>query len=176
MLAVLGVALGMAVMIAIRLANIGVIDSFRAAIDAVSGGTSLPVLSKTGPFDERLVRDLAWLQQYGSVSPVLEEYVMVATNRQPERTETDSLDRNELLYVLGVDVLRDLPLRKYSLLQVEDTSQEVTPRQLLDLLVDDRAVILTEQFARQGAYRIGDTISLAFGSRVKPLTVRGCSR
>lgn len=181
-LATLGIALGVAVMVAIRLANQSVTDSFRAAVDAVGGSVSLRVVDRSGVLDERRLAELVWLQQFGTVSPVLENYAMVIprvsqfgeTSAADARSEQgQSLDRGELLYVMGVDVLRDAPLRKYELLALDSARRDPQPRELLNLIADHRSVILTEQFARRRGYRVGDRIRLAFGSRQQSLVVRG---
>lgn len=172
LLAIAGIALGVVVVTAIRLANTSVLDSFRAAVDAVGGGASLRVAGPSGPVDERRVGDLQWLEQYGSISPVSEHYAMVVRDGAAPLLDGGPLVRGELLYVMGVDVLRDLPVRKYRLLKLAG-GHDPTPRELLDLLLDDHAVILTERFAKRLGYRIGDTITLAFGSRQVSLTVQG---
>ncbi len=170
-LGIVGIALGVAVMVAIRLANFSVTDSFRAAVDAVGGDASLRVAGRAAPIDEQQLPSLDWLRQFGTVSPVLENYAMHV--RRETHESPGRLGRGELLYVLGVDVLRDVPIRKYQLLQTDPEQREVTPRELLDLVLDDQAIILTEQFARRRNYRIGDTITLAFGSRQRQLHIRG---
>jgi putative ABC transport system permease protein len=178
-LAVFGIALGMAVMVAVRLANISIVESFRAAVDAVSGNADLRVLGTQGDFDEQRLRDLTWLEEYGSVSFLVESYAMHAPGGEAmdEAVAHRPLDRGELLYVLGVDVLRDSNLRRYRLLQwADEPDGRATPRKLLDLLVDDDAIVLTERFARRAGYRLGDSIRLAFGSRVRTLRVSGLLR
>lgn len=175
LVAVVGVALGVAVMVAIRLANVSVIESFRAAVDSVSAGVSLRIFPQAGPFPEELLRELRWLPSHGRVSPVLENYAMVISPDSPS-PDDELLARNELLYVLGVDILRDLPVRRYQLLQLDQEAEQPTARELLRLLVDDDAIILTEQFARRTGYRLGETITLAFGSRQQELTIRGFLR
>ncbi len=176
-LAIGGIALGLAVMVAVRLANVSVIDSFRAAVDSVSGDADLRISGTAGAFDELLVRDVFWLEPYGQVSPVLENYAMVV-DEQRRQTASDRgpLLRGELLYVLGVDVLRDSGLRQYDVLQLADTDAEQRPHKLLDLLLARDAIILTETFASRAGLELGATIRLAFGSQERELVVRGLLR
>jgi putative ABC transport system permease protein len=70
----LGVALGVGVMIAIRLANASALDSFKAATEAIAGETSIQILGAAGRFDEMKLRELGWLREYGQMSPVIEGY------------------------------------------------------------------------------------------------------
>ena len=69
-LAILGITLGVAVMLAIRLANQSITGAFRTAVEAVAGDTSLEITGVTGRFDELLLRELGWLRRLGTVSPV----------------------------------------------------------------------------------------------------------
>ena len=59
------VGLGVAVMLAVSLANLSVTDTFRAAVDSVSGNTSVRIHSTAGRFDERPFADLDRNGQFG---------------------------------------------------------------------------------------------------------------
>ena len=54
LLTLFGVALGVAVFLAIRLANASALASFSATVDAVAGRANLQVSGGSGGFDERL--------------------------------------------------------------------------------------------------------------------------
>ena len=54
LLTLFGVALGVAVFLAIRLANASALASFSATVDAVAGRANLQVAGGSGGFDERL--------------------------------------------------------------------------------------------------------------------------
>ena len=56
LLTLAGVALGVAVYLAIRLANASALASFSSTVDAVAGRANLQVTGGTGGFDERLFR------------------------------------------------------------------------------------------------------------------------
>jgi hypothetical protein len=55
--------------------------------------------------------------------------------------------RRETLRVLGVDILKDRSFREYNLL--EFGAAEPTPQEFLELLIDPKAVVITEKFARR---------------------------
>jgi putative ABC transport system permease protein len=158
----LGISLGVAVMIAIRIANASSIESFRAATDAIAGETSIQVTGAAGRFDETALTRLQWLRDYGEVSPVIEGHAM-----------TDEAAGGELLQVLGVDVLRDRALRRYRLLRLSEGDAEPSAREFLLLLIDSRAIILTEKFARRHNLSIGSAISLVTGDTRRDFIVRG---
>src|SRR5262252_5110050 len=71
LITVLGISLGVGVAVAIRLANVGALESFRAATDSVAGETSIEITGSAGRFDEMLLGGLGWLRSYGQVSPVI---------------------------------------------------------------------------------------------------------
>ena len=104
-LTVAGIALGVAVVLAIRLANASALGGFAAALDTVAGKTSLEVIGTGLGVDESRLAQLTWLRTWGDVSPVIEGDAVAVLS--PNRTEA--------VRVLGVDVLRDQPIREYRL-------------------------------------------------------------
>lgn len=157
---VVGIALGIAVIVAVRLTNVSSVRGFAAALELVSGRTSLEVVGATGSFDELLLRGLEWLRSYGDVSPIIDGEVIALT---PD-------GESERLRVLGVDILREPPFRDYAL-SASDISSGT--RIFLELLVDPGAVILTEKFARGHGLHVGDTVRLVTGDTVREFIVRG---
>ena len=174
-IAVLGIALGVAVMVAVRLANTSVVDSFRAATDAIGGAASLRITGVAGRFDERLLRKAGWLRDFGSVSPVIDAYALLEAGPQ-EGTQELTLGEaptGEFLQVLGVDALSDLPLRRYRLLRTNANDREPNARELLDSLTDPHAIVVTQKLARRLGKGIGDRLALVFGSTRHEFTIRG---
>lgn len=159
---VAGVALGIAVVVGIRLANASSVAGFEAALDAVSGRTSLEVMAAAGTFDETRVAELGWLNEYGRVSPIIDA---AAAIRAPDGTE-------EPLRILGVDILRDRPLRDYRVVRREGAA-EIDVTDFLSLLIDSRAVIFTEQLARRHAVDVGQDVELIVGDRLASFRVTG---
>ena len=169
---VAAIALGVAVMMAIRLANSSVTDSFEAAVDSVSGNTSLRIRGAAGRFDEMLLTDLQWLSEYGQVSPVVDAYAMYS-ERDRSSASGQTFERGEILHVLGVDVLLDFPLREYHVLKTGQASSEYRARDVLRLLNDSNSIILTEKFLRRHQLRVGDMVPLTFGSKRQLFAVTG---
>ena len=167
---ILGVAVGVAVVLAIRLANESSLRGFETALDAVSGRTSLEVTAPgVGVSDDRL-GGLGWLREYGQVSPVIDgDAVLRPAGGGPT---------SELVRVLGVDILRDQPFRDYALAgndpaQGEAASRPITTQEFFSLLTDPEAVVLTGAFATRHGIELEDRVELVTGDRVVPLVVRG---
>ena len=158
-----GIALGVAVVLAIQLANRSALGGFRAAMDAVAGRTSLEVVGAGVGVDESRLADLAWLRAWGDVSPVIEG----------DATALFGGDRGEAVRVLGVDILQDQPFRDYRLLRDAGASARPTAREFLDLLVDPSSVVVGAGFARRHGLVVGSPLEMAMGDSVKHVTVRG---
>ncbi len=175
-LTVAGIALGVAVVLAIRLANVSALGGFAAALDAVAGRTSLEVIGTGLGVDEARLASLGWLRQWGEVSPVVEGDAIAMLGE----------DRSEAVRVLGIDILRDQPFREYRLLDVGTGERQPTARAFLDLLIDPASIVVTEVFARRhglvveragGSGPTGrSTLGLAIGDRVRQFRIRGLLR
>ena len=174
-LTVAGIALGVAVVLAIRLANASALGGFSAALDTVAGKTSLEVIGTGLGVDESRLAQLAWLRTWGDVSPVIEGDALAIL--APNRTEA--------VRVLGVDVLRDQPIREYRL-DVGAGDRQPTAQAFLGLLLDPSSVVITEVFARRhglsaepsdGPVAGGQsTLRLAMGDQVRTFRVRALLR
>ncbi|MBM42018.1 MAG: hypothetical protein CL483_08880 [Acidobacteria bacterium] len=164
---VAGLTLGVAVVLAIRLANTGSVRGFERALELVAGRTSLELVGAGVGVAEPALAELGWLREHGRVSPVIDRTALVLT---PDGTEWP-------VRVLGVDILRDQPFRDYRLLQItEDNLDDVRPQDFLELLVDPGSLILTEQFASRHGLTLGGPARLVVGDVVHEMSVRGLLR
>jgi len=164
-----GVALGVAVVIAIRFANASSVRGFEAALDAVSGRTSLEIAAPGAGMDEMRLADLGWLRDYGRVSPVIDRDVVI----QPRAVrDTTGEPTGELVRLLGIDILRDRPFREYRLLE-DGAPRPITTDAFLTLLIHPRAVVLTRAFADRHGLTTGDEVALVAGDRIVALVIAG---
>src|SRR5918994_7125592 len=74
---IVGIALGIAVVIAIQLTNGSSVRGFETALNTVAGRASLEISGAAG-VDETLLRDLGWLREFGAISPVIEGEMAIA--------------------------------------------------------------------------------------------------
>src|SRR5215203_138549 len=187
---IVGVALGIAVVIAIQLTNASSIRGFETALDTIAGHTSIEIVGNGG-IDESRLPGLGWLRQFGVVSPIVQgEMAVVSTpatgtgadgdgNSPAGALEQRRRTRREAVRVLGVDILRDQPFRDYRLLQVEASGARdaaVTTQKFLEILTNERAVVIPEKLARRKGVSLGDEIQLMAGDRVRPFVIRGLLR
>jgi putative ABC transport system permease protein len=158
-----GIALGIGVILAIRMANVSSLQGFRSAVDMTSGRTSLEITTPGSSIDERRLLTLAWLEEYGAVSPVVQGDWVAACGSC----------RGESLTVLGIDILRDRTFRDYRLVSVSSGRDPGSAQEFLRLLLDPHSVILTEKFARRHRLSCGQPLDVIVGDRVDSFVIRG---
>ena len=178
---VAGVALGIAVVVAIQLTNASSVRGFARALEAVAGKTAVEVIGAGAGVDEAVLPSLGWLREYGVVSPIIEgsAALVIGDIKQLSRREMEAVK------VLGVDILRDQPFRDYRLLEMgaaavggsEDpprqTASDITTQKFLEILTDERSVVITEKLARRRGFSVGGEIRLMVGDRIGSYLVRG---
>ena len=162
---VVSIALGIAVVVAIQLANASSVRGFEAALDAVSGRTSLEIISPGRGVDEGRLADLGWLRGHGLVSPVIDGNVLMRPAGAGARDA-------EVVRLLGVDILRDQPFREYHLLD-GFRRRPITTQAFLSLLTDPQAVVVTRVFADRHGLDLESEVLLTAADRVVPLIVKG---
>jgi putative ABC transport system permease protein len=151
---VLGVALGVAVVLAIRLANDGVLDSFRASLDHTAGKSRLQVSAGELGFDETLFAQIAQTGGVAKAVPMIQEL-----------TPVEGFP-SEVLLVLGVDILADSGVREY-----RRPSPELADP--LQLLTEPDAILVAERFARTHGLRVNGRIRLLTPGGVLSFRLRG---
>src|SRR2546421_13080886 len=75
-LTLLGVALGVAVFVSIRLANASALASFTQTVDAVVGKANLVVSADSDGFDERIYPRVRAVPGVEAAAPVVQTYVL----------------------------------------------------------------------------------------------------
>ena len=99
LITVIAVALGVAIALAIDLANHTAVASFAASVNVVSNHVNLQVLGLGAGFDERVLTRVDAVDGITYAAPAIEDSVVVGARRG------DPLS-GEILRVLGVDMLR----------------------------------------------------------------------
>src|SRR5262245_7293903 len=82
-LTVLGVTLGVAVFVGIRLASRSAMSSFAETVDAVTGRANLQVVSTSDGFDERIFETIRKTTGVAAAAPVVEVYVRARPGGAP---------------------------------------------------------------------------------------------
>ena len=199
---VVGVAAGIAVVLAIRLTNASAVRGFGAALEMTSGRAGLEIVGAGFGIDETLLPQLEWLSAYGVTSPVIDADVLVLTGQHrdgraggpslpssesptsdlgrdrspsgPSGTSSPTGPRTDLARVLGVDILRDFPVRDYDVGDVGQHAQRpASAADILGLLTDPDAIVTTRALANRLGLRVGDQLHVIAGDRRRDLRIRG---
>ncbi len=158
-LTIAGIALGIALMVAIQLSNEAALTSFHDSIDAMAGKANLSLSSTGNSFPESLLKDLADTRKQGELLPVVQG--KMAPQDYPK----------EFLTVLGVDLFKDKEARDFQVLGVQD--KLLTVQDLLRLLPQPDGVFLTQKYAKAHSILVGQKIRFIINDQIQTLTVNG---
>lgn len=158
MLCLLGIAIGVAVMLGIDLANENALASFRRSVEVVTGRATHQILGgPQGIADSLAARVLK--QPLLQAAPVVE---YVAACREARRAA---------LHILGVDPFFEAPFRDYAAIASHVSSSFGTSA--LQILMKPGAAWVSESFLRKHALAVGDTLHVLAGSKWRELIVAG---
>lgn len=146
LLLVLGVALGVAVVIAIDLANQSARRGFELSTQSIAGKATHQISAGPAGFSEAVYRRIRTELGLRTSAPVIEGFVTV----------TELGDRP--LRVLGIDPFAEAPFRNYVRTDGNSGSNLET---LTPLLTEPNTVLVSQNLAQQLK---GTTLSVAFGS------------
>ncbi|MES2765265.1 MAG: FtsX-like permease family protein [Bacteroidota bacterium] len=163
LLSVLGVALGVAVFIAIRIANNTALSSFEASIDVVSGKANLQILSENGAgIDENVYGKLKSLKAVQAITPVIEQYAQLIDEKEKREKGT-----GQPLLILGIDPFSDVAFRTYT----STTQPNSGNTDYLQFLTQKDAIFITENFARRAALKKGDSLPLVVSGEYRTFKI-----
>jgi putative ABC transport system permease protein len=150
-LAVLGVALGVAVVVGIDLANSGARTAFELSADVVAGKSTHQIRAASGWLRDDVYRKLRVENGVQESAPVVESYVRL------ENCE------GRVLRLLGIDPLVDSAVRN------------ISGKGALDLstLMMQPAAVLETSLVLECGFEVGDTLSLRVDGRAVSLNLSG---
>jgi putative ABC transport system permease protein len=152
-----GVALGVAAVFSIDLANESARRAFRISAQTVAGKATHRIVGGTSGLDESLYPSLRRRAPLRAIAPVVDGYVRVPS--LPGLT----------LHLLGVDPFAEGPFRSYT----PDTSAGAD---ITRLLTQPGTVMLLEDTARRLGIEPGDALPIRVGLETKQVTLTGFLR
>ena len=157
-LTLLGIAVGVAVVVAIALSNQSALRAFRESVDAVAGRANWQIATDTD-LDENVLLALQPLWARGvRFAPVIDVNGLVEPAQTPMR-------------ILAVDLLSDLHFRDYRYARVV-TAKNESLATYLSLFRDD-SVVLSAAYAREHALGLESKLTLSVQGVTKTMIVRG---
>lgn len=155
---VVAVSLGVAITLAIDLANASAVASFSNSVNIVASRVNLQVLGIGRGFDERTLLRVRKAEGVVSASPIIEDNLVVGLRAG------DPLS-GEVLRVLGVDLLRPLP---------RDAGEPVAEGEGTgNLLVNGDGAVISRRVADAYRLHVGSKLRGIAGDRAVSLTVAG---
>ena len=150
LLSILGVAIGVAVVVSVDIANTSAQRAFELSLESVTGKATHQVIGGPMGIDEDVY--VEFKLEFGEVasSPVVEGYVVL---------------EGETLQLLGVDVFSDSCYSEYP----SGIDSEV----MLSLLLEPATVLMAEKTAERMGISAGDTITVSVGGEEKAVRVVG---
>jgi len=152
-----GIATGVALIVAIHVVNASVLGSFRRTIELVAGPAALEVTVGTGEvgFPETVVELVRQDPAVALAVPLVRGTVALADAPA------------DALHLFGADLVAEEALARYQVRAVTDR------RDLLRMMEDPRALLLTTELAAAEGLAVGDAVEVSTPTGVVPLTLRG---
>lgn len=160
LLVILGIALGVAVIIAIDVANASASRAFQLSTDAVAGRATHRIVGGPGGVPEEVYRTLRVELGARPVAPVVEGYVRLRSlEEQPVR-------------LLGVDAFAEPPFRNYL-----GTPESGVPIEAVSALITEpNTALVSETFAQRHGLQSGAVVQVEVGAKVVELKIVGLLR
>lgn len=159
-LTALGIAAGVALLVAIRLVSVSAAESFRDNTEAMMGSAKLSVRGAKTGFPESLLEKVEAAEGVRFAVPVVESQTFFTTE-----------DGDLALMVLGLDLLKEGSARAYRTSQGDDLLADP-----LVFLNQIDSIIITETFAKEQALELNDSFTLNTALGPTRFVVRGILR
>jgi putative ABC transport system permease protein len=156
-LTTLGVALGIALYVAISIINESTKNALKESVEAVAGKASLTISAGIAGFSEEKVETIRAVEGVKNAVPMIEARAFF----EGAKESTDGL------YVLGVDLLQEQAVRTY-----QATDQKIIDDPLTFLNQPD-SIIFTEALAKKRGFTIDSKVKLSTANGLKTFTIRG---
>ena len=161
-LAILGVALGVAVVVSIDLANASALRAFDLSAETVAGRATHQIVGGPSGLDEAVYRRLRVELGLRTSAPVVEGYA-VAPGRP-----------GLMLHIIGVDPLAESPFRPYTALGGPTTPGASTAQAIPPVFFTlPGAALLSADTARDNSLAVGDQLPIRIGARTERATIVG---
>ena len=161
-LAVAGVALGVAVVVSIDLANASAARAFELSTESVTGRATHRLTGGPGGLDEAVFRRLVVDLGVERAAPVVEGYATV-----------DTAEGRRVLRLLGVDPLSEAPFRPWLGCLGGGAGRALPGVDLGAFLTRPRAVLLAAETARELGVAPGGELAVELAASRARLTVLG---
>ena len=162
-LSILGVALGVAVVVAMDLANQSASRAFNLSTDAVAGRSTHHIIGGPDGIPNEIYRDLKIKSGIRDIAPAVEGYASIS----PDNSLPTSQHEGRRIQILGVDVFAEAPFRPYLSAQSADLSVFITT---------PGAVLMSEHTADSMGLQPGQDMNISVAGVKHRVTLVGTLR
>jgi putative ABC transport system permease protein len=161
LLPALGIAVGVAAIVAIDLGSASTVSSFRSTIERIEGRTTHQVTGHAAPLDPALAYSLAEIEGVEASAPVVEEFALLAPEERPDPDQP--VERGEPLRLIGIDPFAESGIRTLGL----DEASEIEGQEdfFFPFLGQPGAILVSRPFLERNAIAVGDSLGLIVGAR-----------
>ncbi len=158
LLLILSVALGVAVVVAVDLANVSATRAFQLSTQAITGKATHQIVGGANGFDDATYRSLR-LNGFRNSAPIVEGYA-----------SAEELG-GQTMRVLGIDLFAEPPFRTYI-----TAGTNVSADALSAFYTQPGAALISADSAARYNLKIGDKLTLQIGAQKKTATIVGLMR
>ncbi|MBW3624768.1 MAG: FtsX-like permease family protein, partial [Armatimonadetes bacterium] len=167
LLILFGIALGVAVFVSIRIANVSALAAFRSTLTVVSGPANLLVRGASRPVPDEIFPKVWRLPGVKGAAPRVEATVSLAETT----TDNPALPGDSLL-ILGIDPFTQADLEPVELRPPsEPQDRDAGPAPDTRFFTEPNGILLTQSFAERHGLSPGETFPITVSGVVKPLLV-----
>lgn len=156
LLLIISVALGVAVVVAVDLANASATRAFQLSTEVIVGKATHQIVGGAGGIDDDVYLQLRRDQGFRNAAPVVEGYAGAAELG------------GQTMRVLGIDLFAEPPFRTYI-----TAGTNVSLDALTAFYTRPGAVLISADSAARYGLETGDSITLQIGTKKKPVTIVG---
>jgi putative ABC transport system permease protein len=155
LLLIISVALGVAVVVAVDLANASATRAFQLSTEVIVGKATHQIVGGANGFDDSVYRNLR-LQGFRNSAPIVEGYA-----------GAEELG-GQTMRVLGIDLFAEPPFRTYL-----TAGANVDANALTAFYTQPGAVLISADSAKQWGLETGDWLTLQIGTQTKRVQIVG---
>ena len=155
-LSVLGIAMGVAIVVSIDIANHSSAKAFDLSMNAVAGKATHQIIGTSEGIPDSFYTYLRIEKRIKNIAPVIETYISIP-------------DSNKKIFkLLGIDFFAERPFRDY----LANTATSIDG-ELKDFLTKPNAVVLSNESLATLNKNVGDSISVLINGKEKSLCIIG---
>ena len=155
-LSVIGIAMGVAIVVSIDIANYSSSKAFNLSMNAVAGKATHQIIGTSEGIPNSFYKYLRVDKGFRNIAPIIEAYVRLPdTNKQAYK-------------LLGVDFFAEQPFRDY----LSQTSNSIDS-ELRDFLTKPNSVIISQNTAKNLGLLKNDSLQVLVNGKLKTLFVIG---